>query len=327
MMPPAGEPNMQKPTHQIEAVIEPTEAQKKVIVRVKVSESGVTFKLPAEDLYQRHWLEKFSPEDIAHIAFLNAAMYTDGLVPIEYFPKKKQQLTRSVLMLAMLFVAFIVISNVTGFRVIQIHLGWLPGGLGDAVTFPAALVVFPMTYIFSTLVTEVYGYRTSRLVIWGGMTVNFALVIGMWAVSLLPVAPEWGAQNQAAIAGYDILVGNFSRTFLASTVAYFCGEFINTTLLAKLKIASAGKYLWGRVLFSTGFAITVDSAIFCTLLFYGVLPMHAIVPMILFQITVKAIYELALLPVTTHVSSWLKKIDKIDYYDFNTNFNPFAFKD
>ncbi|WJF90986.1 queuosine precursor transporter [Paraburkholderia bonniea] len=322
---------MSKPTHQIEAVIAPMkmqkQTQKKTMGRVKVSASGAAFKQPVATLQQAAWLEKCSPEDLAQIALLNGDAQADKHAPPHDSPQKKQQITRSVLMLAMLFVAFLVVSNVTGFRVIQLHLGLSLAGIGETVQFPAALVVFPMTYLFSTLITEVYGYRTSRLVIWGGLTVNFALVLGMWAASLLPVAPEWALQNKAALAGYDLLVSNFSRTFFASTVAYFCGEFVNTTLLAKLKVASSGKYLWGRVLFSAGWAITIDSAIFCTLLFFGVMPGREIAAMILFQITVKAIYELALLPVTTHVSGWLKKFDKVDYYDFNTRFNPFAFKD
>ncbi|MGN6651705.1 VUT family protein, partial [Trinickia sp.] len=115
--------------------------------------------------------------------------------------------------------------------------------------------------------------------------------------------------------------------FVASTVAYFCGEFINTTFLAKLKIATAGSSLWARVVASTFVAIVIDSALFCSILFWGRLPRQVVLTMIGIQIFVKLIYELVLLPLVTTASKRLKQIDQIDYYDYHTNFNPFSFKD
>lgn len=318
---------MEYASHEIEAVIEPSLADDELLVLVRVCDSGATFKMSPSELNKKTWLDKFSREDVAHIGFLNAATYTDQLIPLSYFPTRKHQLTPAVLLLALIYAGFLMLSNVTGARVIEVKLDWLPF-LG-AVSFgiPAALVAFPMTYAFSTIITEVYGYRVSRMVIWGGLAVNLMFIVGTWLLSLPPGLPSWEAQNPTLAAAYPALALEFARTFVASTAAYFCGEFINATFLAKLKIASAGRYLWARVVSSTGVAIVIDSTLFCTILFLGRLPQQVVLTMIGIQITVKLIYELVLLPVITTVSKRLKQMDQIDYYDYHTSFNPFSFKD
>jgi queuosine precursor transporter len=317
---------MEQPSHEIEAVFEPTTDDDKILVLVRVRDSGATFKMSPHDLNKKAWLEKFSKEDVSHIAFLNAATYTDELIPLKYFPKRKRQLTHAVLALSLLYVGFLMLSNVTGGRVVEINLGW-PGFLGNfSIDLPAALIVFPMTYAFSTMITEVYGYRVSRIVIWGGLMVNFMFVVGVWLLSLIPSSPAWAAQNSALAQSYEVLAGQFARTFVASTVAYFAGEFLNAMSLAKLKIASAGRHLWARVVFSTSIAIVIDSALFCTILFWGQLPTKMIVTIIGVQVMVKTIYELIMLPLVTTVSRRLKEMDGVDYYDYHTNFNPFSLK-
>ncbi|QCP52731.1 VUT family protein [Trinickia violacea] len=317
---------MEQPSHVIEAVFEPTTNTDKILVLVRVRDSRATFKMSPHDLNKKAWLEKFSKEDVAHIGFLNAATYTDELVPLKYFPTRKRPLTHAVLALSFLFVGFLMLSNVTGGRVVECNLDW-PGLLGKfSIDFPAALVVFPMTYAFSTIITEVYGYRVSRIVIWGGMTVNFMFVIGMWFLSLIPNSPVWEAQNSALAQSYGVLAGEFARTFLASTVAYFFGEFVNAMSLAKFKLASAGQHLWVRVVFSTSIANVIDSTLFCAILFWGRLPTSMIIVIIGTQIVVKTLYELILLPLVTTVSRRLKEIDGVDYYDYHTNFNPFSLR-
>lgn len=323
----ASEPTMENASHEIEAVIEPSAENAEPLVLVRVRDSGTTFKMSPRELNKKTWLDKFSREDVAHIGFLNAATYTDQLVPLSYFPTRKHQLTPAVLLLALVYVGFLMLSNVTGARVIEVKLDWLPVVGPAVVGIPAALIAFPMTYAFSTIITEVYGYRVSRMVIWGGLAVNLMFVIGTWLLSLPPGLPSWEAQNPTLAAAYPALALEFARTFVASTVAYFCGEFINTTFLAKLKIATAGSYLWARVVCSTFVAIVIDSTLFCTILFWGRLPQNVVFTMIGIQIFVKLIYELVLLPAVTTASMRLKRIDKIDYYDYHTNFNPFSFRD
>lgn len=318
---------MEHASHEIEAVIEPSIENNEPLVLVRVRDSGATFRMSPRELNKKTWLDKFSREDVAHIGFLNAATYTDQLVPLSYFPTRKHQLTPAVLLLAIVYVGFLMLSNVTGARVIELKLNWLPFLSGVTVGIPAALIAFPMTYAFSTIITEVYGYRVSRMVIWGGLAVNLMFVIGTWLLSLPPGLPSWEARNPTLAAAYPALALEFARTFVASTVAYFCGEFINTTFLAKLKIATAGHHLWARVISSTFVAIVIDSVLFCTILFWGRLPKPVVLTMIGIQITVKLIYELLLLPLVTTVSKHLKQIDKIDYYDYHTNFNPFSFRD
>ena len=318
---------MEQASHEIEAVIEPSPANHEPLVLVRVRDSGATFKMSPRELNKKAWLDKFSREDVAHIGFLNAATFTDQLVPLSYFPTRKHQLTPAVLLLAIVYVGFLMLSNVTGARVIAVSLDWLPLLRGVTVGIPAALIAFPMTYAFSTIITEVYGYRVSRMVIWGGLAVNLMFVIGTWLLSLPPGLPDWEARNPTLAAAYPALALEFARTFVASTVAYFCGEFINTAFLAKLKVATGGQYLWARVVSSTFVAIVIDSVLFCAILFGGRLPRQVVLTMIAIQITVKLIYELALLPAVTTVSKRLKRIDKIDYYDYHTNFNPFSFRD
>lgn len=318
---------MEYASHEIEAVIEPSLDNDALLVLVRVCDSGATFKMSPRELNTKSWLGKFSREDVAHIGFLNAATDTDGLVPLSYFPTRKHRLTPAVLLLALVYVGFLMLSNVTGARVIELRIDGLP--LLGAVSFgiPAALIAFPMTYAFSTIITEVYGYRVSRLVIWGGLAVNLMFIIGTWLLSLPPALPSWEARNPTLAAAYPALALEFARTFVASTVAYFCGEFINTTFLAKLKIATAGRHLWARIVSSTGVAIVIDSTLFCAILFWGRLPRDVVLTMIGIQIAFKLIYELVLLPVVTTVSKRLKRVDQIDYYDYHTSFNPFSFKD
>ncbi|AOK32237.1 hypothetical protein WS67_18015 [Burkholderia singularis] len=320
-------PTMETASHEIEAVIEPSFDNGELQVLVRVRDSGATFKMSPRELNKKMWLDKFSREDVAHIGFLNAAMYTDRLVPLSYFPTRKHQLTPAVLLLALVYVGFLMLSNVTGARVIEIKLDLQPVLNPISFGIPAALIAFPMTYAFSTIITEVYGYRVSRMVIWGGLAVNLMFVIGTWLLSLPPGLPSWEEQNPTLAAAYPALALEFARTFVASTVAYFCGEFINTTFLAKLKIASAGRYLWARIVSSTGVAIVIDSTLFCTILFWGRLPEQVVFTMIGVQVAVKLAYELLLLPAVITVSKRLKQMDQIDYYDYHTSFNPFSFKD
>src|SRR5579863_7362169 len=129
---------MEQPSHEIEAVFEPTTDADKIFVLIRVRDSGATFKMSPHDLNKKAWLEKFSKKDVAHIGFLNAATYTDGLVPLRYFPTRKHQLTHAVLALSLLFVGFLMLSNVTGGRVVEINLDWL-GFLGKfTIDLPAA---------------------------------------------------------------------------------------------------------------------------------------------------------------------------------------------
>jgi uncharacterized integral membrane protein (TIGR00697 family) len=310
-------------THEIVGVIEPGEVEQ-LTLRVKVIGSGVSFVTRPKDLYTKEWLPCFSAEDVAYIAFLNAASYGDGNVSIKHFPRKKHRLTESVVLITILFVCFLMMSNMTAFRISEVTLPWRILGQVATIQFPAALILFPATFAFSTIPTEVYGFHVSRLVIWGGLAANSLLVLGVWLVSLLPTSPVWAAHTGISVKAYEGLFSGYVRTFFASSIAYFFSEFLNSTLLAKLKVSNHGKRLSHRILKSTGLAVSLDSTLFCSILFWGVLSGKEILAIIAVQIAVKFTYELALLPFVIKVSSHLKKRDQIDYYDVNTIFNPFS---
>jgi len=217
------------------------------------------------------------------------------------------------------FVIVLICSNLIGpAKIAQITLPSL-----GVVTFGAGVLFFPISYVFGDILTEVYGYARARKVIWAGFTgLGFASFMAAVVVAL-PPAPFWN--NQAA---YEIAFGSAWRIVLASMCAYFCGEFVNSYVLAKMKIITAGKWLWTRTIGSTIFGEAVDSALFYPLAFYGagVIPDDKLPLVMLSQFLIKVGVEVVFTPVTYKVVNALKRAEHEDYYDRNTDFNPFSLK-
>ena len=217
------------------------------------------------------------------------------------------------------FVIVLICSNLIGpAKIAQITLPSL-----GVVTFGAGVLFFPISYVFGDILTEVYGYARARKVIWAGFTgLGFASFMAAVVVAL-PPAPFWN--NQAA---YEIAFGSTWRIVLASMCAYFCGEFVNSYVLAKMKIITAGKWLWTRTIGSTIFGEAVDSALFYPLAFYGagVIPDDKLPLVMLSQFLIKVGVEVVFTPVTYKVVNALKRTEHEDYYDRNTDFNPFSLK-
>jgi len=217
------------------------------------------------------------------------------------------------------FVIVLICSNLIGpAKIAQISLPYL-----GVVTFGAGVLFFPISYVFGDILTEVYGYARARKVIWAGFTgLGFASFMAAVVVAL-PPAPFWN--NQAA---YEIAFGSTWRIVLASMCAYFCGEFVNSYVLAKMKIMTAGKWLWTRTIASTIFGEAVDSALFYPLAFYGtgVIPDDKLPLVMLSQFLIKVGVEVVFTPVTYKVVNALKRTEHEDYYDRNTDFNPFSLK-
>jgi uncharacterized integral membrane protein (TIGR00697 family) len=217
------------------------------------------------------------------------------------------------------FVTVLICSNLIGpAKIAQITLPYL-----GVVTFGAGVLFFPVSYVFGDILTEVYGYARARKVIWAGFA-GLAFASFMAAVVVaLPPAPFWN--NQPA---YDIAFGSTWRIVLASMCAYFCGEFVNSYVLAKMKIITAGKWLWTRTIGSTIFGEAVDSALFYPLAFYGsgIIPDDKLPLVMLSQFLIKVGVEVVFTPVTYKVVSALKRAEHEDYYDRNTDFNPFSLK-
>jgi len=217
------------------------------------------------------------------------------------------------------FVTVLICANLIGpAKVSQIELP-----LVGTLIFGAGVLFFPISYVFGDILTEVYGYARARRVIWAGFAgLAFASFMA-YVVVALPPAPFW--KNQQA---YEIAFGQAWRVAGASMIAYFCGEFVNSYALARMKIATAGKWLWTRTIGSTIVGEAVDSALFYPLAFYGtgIIPNDRLIQVMLFQFVAKVAVEVVFTPVTYKVVAALKRAEHEDYYDRNTDFSPFTLR-
>jgi len=217
------------------------------------------------------------------------------------------------------FVTVLVCSNLIGpAKIAQLEVPAL-----GVLTFGAGVLFFPISYVFGDVLTEVYGYARARKVIWAGFAaLAFASFMAAVVVAL-PPASFWKHQS-----AYEIAFGSTWRIVGASTIAYFCGEFVNSYVLARMKILTAGKWLWTRTIGSTIFGEAVDSALFYPLAFYGsgIIPDEKLPLVMMAQFVAKVGVEVAFTPVTYKIVGWLKRAENEDYYDRNTDFNPFTLK-
>src|SRR5215470_7515965 len=208
--------------------------------------------------------------------------------------------------IASVFVTCLITANIIAVKLIS-PFGFL---------VPAAIIVFPLSYLFGDVLTEVYGYGAARRVIWLGFACNLLAVIAFYLGGLIPAAPIWHQQ-----AAYDTILGFTPRLLLASFTAYLVGEFVNSFVLAKLKIATKGRWLWTRTIGSTLLGEGFDTIIFVTIAFWGTIPPQLILTAILTQWIFKVVYEVVATPLTYVVVRFLKRQEGIDVYDADTNFN------
>ena len=217
------------------------------------------------------------------------------------------------------FVTILVCSNLIGpAKIAQMELPVV-----GVLTFGAGVLFFPISYVFGDVLTEVYGYARSRRVIWAGFAALAFASLMAYVVVALPPAPFW--KNQGA---YEVAFGSTWRIALASMFAYFCGEFVNSFTLAKMKIATAGRWLWMRTIGSTIVGEGVDSVLFYPLAFYGtgIIPDEALPKVMLAQFVAKVGVEVVFTPVTYWVVGALKRAENEDHYDRDTRFTPFSLK-
>lgn len=205
------------------------------------------------------------------------------------------------------FVSCLIAANIVAVKLVSIF----------TLVLPAAVVVFPITYIFGDILTEVYGYRMARLVIWTGFGANLIVVGVIWVAQILPPASFWTGQN-----AYVSILGQTPRILAASFLAYLVGEFLNSIVLSRLKIATKGRYLWTRTIGSTVVGQAADSSIFITVAFLGTIPTNAVLQLIVTQWLFKVIYEILVTPLTYLIVGALKRREKIDTFDFDVNLNP-----
>ncbi len=219
-----------------------------------------------------------------------------------------------------LFVTCLVVSNIIAIKPVAIGPFFLP----------AAIIIFPVSYILGDILTEVYGYRRARQVIWIGFACNALSVAAIYLSILMQPASFWTfahfSSPEKSQEAYAAVFGFIPRLLIASFVAYLAGEFLNAFVMAKIKVVMQGRHLWVRTISSTLLGQIADSTIFITLAFYGILPSTVLCNMIMTQWLTKSLYEAILTPVTYLAVGYIKKAEREDFYDSNTNFNPFTVK-
>ena len=194
--------------------------------------------------------------------------------------------------------------------------------LVGSVTFVAGVLFFPISYLFGDVLTEVYGYARDRRVVWAGFGALIFAAVMATVVVHLPAADFW-KDKQAAV---EEIFGNTPRIVAASILAFWCGSFVNSYVLARMKVWTQGRWLWTRTIGSTLCGELVDSALFYTIAFAGLWPGHELLKVTIAQYVLKSSWEIVVTPVTYKVVAALKRVEQEDYYDRGTDFTPFSLK-
>lgn len=215
------------------------------------------------------------------------------------------------------FVTALITANIIAVKLIALN----PFGAGQVV-LPAAIIIFPVSYIIGDVLTEVYGYRQARRVIWLGFLCNLVAVAAIWAAQVLPAASFWDGQ-----AAFERILGYTPRILLASFLAYLVGEFTNAFVLARMKIVTRGRWLWTRTIGSTIVGQGLDSLVFIAVAFAGAMPASVLGTVIVTQWIAKSAYEALATPLTYGVVGFLKRREGLDVYDYDTRFNPLSLSD
>jgi queuosine precursor transporter len=222
--------------------------------------------------------------------------------------RSKQEISPIFLFLTCIFVTCLLISNIIAGK-LTILFG---------ITLPAAVIVFPLTYIFGDVLTEVYGFERTRLVIWIGFAANLLMSVLFIITVVLPHPSFWSHQ-----AAYTTVLGLTPRLVIASLIGYFSGEFANSFVLSKVKILTKGRWLWLRTIGSTVVGEGIDTVLFIMFAFVGAVPPAILIGMVFAQYLWKVGYEIAATPLTYWVVGWVKDREKLDAFDYQTNYNPF----
>jgi queuosine precursor transporter len=224
-------------------------------------------------------------------------------------PEQPPVRTPSPLLLTVsaLFVATLVTSNIIAIKIAAV----------GPFSVPAAIVIFPLAYLFGDVLTEVWGYRVARMVIWTGFLANIIAVVFIAIAIAIPADPHYADQ-----AAYSRVLGSSPRLVAASLTAYLLGEFLNAFVLARLKVATGGRLLWTRTIGSTLIGQGVDSAVFISLAFAGTEPWSLLIVIIRDVWIVKVLYEIVATPFTYAIVNVLKRVEGVDTFDRDTKFAP-----
>ena len=226
--------------------------------------------------------------------------------------KKSENQTESYFAyIVALFVSFLLISNIASTKILALGI----------FTFDGGTLLFPLTYIFGDILTEVYGFKKAKKAIWIGFFCALLMTIIFAIVQALPSAQGW--DNQIA---FELILGMTPRIVAASLIAYLAGSFTNSITLAKMKLITKGKHLWSRTIGSTIIGEGIDTILFCTIAFFGILPLELLIAVIVSNYFFKVGIEIIFTPLTYKIINFLKEKEQIDYFDKNTKFNPFELK-
>jgi len=217
------------------------------------------------------------------------------------------------------FVAVLLCSNLIGVQ--KVSYVTVPFTGGYQYIYGAGVLFFPISYFFGDILTEVYGYKRSRRVIWAGFGAMAFASLMSFIVTSLPNSPTMSSDQIKAV---EMMFGQTWRIVLASLSAFWLGEFANSFVLAKLKIKTEGKYLWTRTIGSTAIGEAVDSLIFYPLAFFGTWSNEQVISVMIGNYFIKVLWEVVATPLTYKVVAFLKKAEHEDFYDRNTDFNPFT---
>jgi len=209
-----------------------------------------------------------------------------------------------------LFVTVLLCSNVIGAAKVASVWGY---------SFGAGILFFPISYIFNDVLTEVYGYARARKVVWAGFGATIFASFMSWVVVSLPPAAGWNDQR-----AYETVFGQTPRIVMASLIAFFVGEFANSYVLAKMKVKTSGRHLWARTIGSTIVGEGVDTLVFYPIAFFGIWNNGLLFTVMMNNYMIKVLWEAAITPVTYQVVGFLKRAEREDYFDYDTNFTPFS---
>ena len=210
------------------------------------------------------------------------------------------------MLLGIVFCTCLIISNLLAAKIFML----------GTLALPAAVIIFPVSYIINDCIAEVWGFRRARFIIWTGFAMNFLVAaLGQIAV-FLPSAPFWDGE-----AHFNYLFGLAPRIAAASFLAFLAGSFLNAYVMSRMKVASGGRHFSARAILSTLVGEGVDSLIFFPCAFAGVLPLSAMIPMMLAQTALKTLYEIVVLPVTIRVVNYVKRVEETDVFDENISYN------
>ncbi len=221
--------------------------------------------------------------------------------------ESKKTYSSSFIVISGIYIACLLISNLIAGKLWQIANG---------IVVPAAVILFPVTYIIGDILTEVYGFKKAKTVIWLGFACSFFAVM-IYSITIILPSPEYFANSDA----YRAVLGTAPRVAVASFVGYLLGEFSNSVVLSKLKVKTKGKRLWFRTILSTVIGEGFDTVIFITISFWGTMGTSDLITMMVGQYLFKVCYEALFTPVTYVVINWVKKKEDIDTFDYNIKYN------